>query len=265
MIIKNVFILTDLEGVAGVTSFNQIKKMTPSYEDAKLLLTKELNAIIRGINSFDAKIQVYLWDGHGDGGIDTKYLLPIKKYISPKDKINFADVLRKNAINVLIFVGQHAMSNSGGNLCHTMSSDSVDYYKINGNQIGEFGLWAAMAGELNVPTIFLSGDDIACAEARKLIPSIKTCEVKKTTAWESAESLPYEQVYQNLVSDIQFALKVAGNIIPFKIKLPISFEIALRPPNPIKDLLKKGGKKLTDYSVQFEAKTMEEILDRKII
>ena len=262
--VKNLFILTDLEGVAGVSRFDQVQQGSPDYEESKRLLTRELNAVIRGINSFDAKVGVFVWDGHGAGGINRSNLLQIQKYFEPK-RLDFCNVLRKNEINALIFIGQHSMSNSGGNLCHTMSHESVNYYKINGREIGEFALWAAMAGEINIPTIFLSGDDFACAEAKKFIPSIRTCEVKKTTGWESAEPVPLDDIDQKLVTGIQFALKVAGSIAPLKINPPITFEISLRPPHSIKDLLKRGGKKLNDYTVQYEAKSMEELLNRKII
>ena len=71
-------------------------------------------------------------------------------------------------------------------LSHTYSSRSIEYYKINGLLVGEFGCRAAMAGELDVPTVFISGDDKAVAEAKQLIPNIYAVETKQGLGQELA-------------------------------------------------------------------------------
>ena len=46
---KNLFIITDLEGVAGVTRFEQAQGNSPWIGHARDLFTAELNAVIQGI------------------------------------------------------------------------------------------------------------------------------------------------------------------------------------------------------------------------
>lgn len=51
---------------------------------------------------------------------------------------------------------------------------SVQYYRLNGVNIGEFAAFANWSGLNGVPTIFLAGDDKAALEARMFIPKIET-------------------------------------------------------------------------------------------
>jgi hypothetical protein len=49
---------------------------------------------------------------------------------------------------------------------------------LNGCPIGEIGCLAAIAGAMEVPTVFLSGDDKACAKAAALNPQMVTVATK---------------------------------------------------------------------------------------
>ena len=114
---------------------------------------------------------------------------PVDTYLPPHSLV-LSDYFPKNGIDALLFIGQHSMAGTpNGNLAHTMSSKFVEYYKLNDHFIGEFGLRAAIAGELGIPTIFISGDNLACLEARNLIPNIVECPVKKSLGLEQAEAL----------------------------------------------------------------------------
>ena len=42
---------------------------------------------------------------------------------------------------------------------------------------------AAMAGNMNIPTVFISGDDKAIEEAKTLIPNIHFSKQKKVMDW----------------------------------------------------------------------------------
>ena len=64
-------IMTDLEGVAGIANFEDwCGSESKYYDKAKMLLTEEVNAAIRGF--FDAGAdEIVVVDGHGPGAIDT--------------------------------------------------------------------------------------------------------------------------------------------------------------------------------------------------
>ncbi|MBD3350757.1 MAG: peptidase M55 [Candidatus Lokiarchaeota archaeon] len=277
--LRNLFILTDLEGVAGVTKFKQTREKGIENEKAKELLTQELNAVIDGINDLDDNIQIHIWDGHGSGGIIPEKLKPIETYIPHKSKKRFSmqDFFMENHIEALAFVGQHAMAGTpNANLAHTMSSRTIEYYKLNEMEIGEFGLRAALAGELGVPTIFISGDDKACNEAEDLIPNIVSAVVKNGTGLESAESLPFNEVYALLEKKIKISIKNMSKIEPYTINTPVTLEKRYRKENTFSvrfkwfyQLLKIFNKKRAEYvdhrTIRWKADSVRELENLKII
>src|SRR5215204_3250843 len=134
-----VFMVTDMEGVAGVVSFSQ--QSFPDgkyYDEAKKLETAEVNAAVDGL--LDAGVSdVLVWDGHGAGGISFEDLHPAAKLLHgrpspPWSRLN--EVIAQ--YDVVVIVGQHAMAGtSTGNQNHTQNSTSIDYYKLNDKLIGE--------------------------------------------------------------------------------------------------------------------------------
>ena len=170
------FILTDLEGVAGVHSFTQARKAGPAQkEPGRRQLAKEVNACVEGIRKEvypDAEIDV--WDGHGSGGMFPEDVVGAN-YI-PHTQRPYHDLSGYAAV---LFVGQHAMAGTPfAPLCHTYSSLTIAYYRLNGMFVGEFGARAFLAGLQGVPVIMLAGDDKAAREAQILIPEIETAVVK---------------------------------------------------------------------------------------
>lgn len=186
-----VLIGTDIEGVAGVTSFEDEAYPTGKhYERAKRLLTAEVNATIDGL--LDEGCEDFLvFDGHGPGGIHFDDLHERAKLVHGRPPAPRSE--RKAIIeryDVCIMVGQHAMAGTkDGTLNHTQSSRTVEYYKLNGRFIGEIAQFALFHGCFGLPLIFLSGDVAACAEALDLIPDITTAAVKEGLNRTSAISL----------------------------------------------------------------------------
>ncbi len=204
-----VLMMTDLEGVAGVVTFEQHSYASGKYyEEAKLLLTAEINAAIEGLLQEDVD-DVLVLDGHGPGGITFEALHPVAKLLhgrpSAPDRVRnpiFA------AYDVAVIVGQHAMAGvADGNLAHTQSSRHIDSYTLNGKLIGEIAQFALHCGALGLPLVFLSGDHAACREAEALIPDITTAAVKQGLSRNSAISLSKEASRLLIQERIQLAIQ----------------------------------------------------------
>jgi D-amino peptidase len=74
-----VFMMTDLEGVAGVVTFDDHTYTTGKYyENSRSLLTGEINAAIDGLLAAGVD-DVIVRDGHGSGGIVFEELHPAAK------------------------------------------------------------------------------------------------------------------------------------------------------------------------------------------
>lgn len=188
-----VLMMTDLEGVSGVVGFDD--QTFPSgkyYEQAKRLLTAEVNAAVDGMLE-EGVHDVLVLDGHGAGGIVFEDLHPRARLMHGRPFVlRLPEQLEylRSEFDVSVMIGQHAMAGTpDGNLNHTQSSRTVESYTLNGRPIGELAQWALYCGALGLPVIFLSGDEAACREAEALIDGITTAAVKKGLSRTSAISL----------------------------------------------------------------------------
>jgi len=186
-----VYICTDIEGVSGVTSFEQQAYAHGRYyEQARKLLTAELNAAVDGLLAAGAT-DILVLDGHGPGGVSFEDLHPAARIIHGRPLARGAvisEIVR--TFDVSMMIGQHAMAGTEtGALNHTMNSETVEYHKLNGRTIGEIAQFALYCGALGLPMIFLSGDDVACKEAEDLVAGITTVSVKQGLSRTCAISL----------------------------------------------------------------------------
>jgi len=172
------YIMTDLEGVAGVLNFQEwTGPGKPYYPVARELLTTEVNAAVDGFFEGGAT-EIVVSDGHGPGAIDVTLLDSRVDLLRGWGDGPWPLCLDKS-FDALAFVGQHAKAGTEyAHLCHTQSIAYLDL-TINGVSIGEFGQLAMCASELGVRTIFGSGDEAFAAEARALVPGIETVAVKR--------------------------------------------------------------------------------------
>jgi D-amino peptidase len=242
------FIITDVEGVAGVDSFRKTRGTEPEYiEPPKKQLALEVNACIEGIRLADPQAEVAVWDGHGSGAI---YAGDLRGGTYLREGRPYWSLAGWDA---LLFVGQHAMAGMfHAPLNHTYSSLNVEYYKLNGCFIGEFGLRAYAAGLQGVPTIFLAGDDKAGLEARWFIPEIVTATIKWGKGTEAALHLSSEGACEAIRQAAERAVRKMETIPPFTgFSGPYTLEIRYVHPQgqAKKELL--GGEPRTEVDTEW--------------
>lgn len=173
-----IYIMTDLEGVAGVRDFENWCAPTGRFYDlARKLLTLEVNAALEGFVAAGAT-EFLVADGHGAGAIAIEHLDPRAEMLRGWPT-GWPLGLDDGPFDFLAFVGQHAKAGSEfAHLAHTQSFNYMDL-SVNGISIGEFGQVAMCASELGIRTIFGSGDKAFTEEAQALIPGIETVAVKR--------------------------------------------------------------------------------------
>lgn len=171
------YIITDLEGPAGVDQWKQTREPGPAQEQARALLTDEVNATVSGILDAEPRAIVDVWDGHGSGGLLKEKLHPKASYTRDE---NPRKALLVDSYAAVFFVGQHAMAGTPlAPLAHTYSSRTIAYYRLNGLFVGEFGARAALAGSRGIPVVFVCGDDKTVLEAQAWVPGIVGVAVKR--------------------------------------------------------------------------------------
>ncbi len=246
-----IYIITDLEGPALVSRFEQTRGRTESPEqkrEAMQLLTGEVNAAVDGILDACPQSEIVVWDGHGSGGIDLLSFHPKAQLIArgPIRPPYHLDA----SFSGLFFVGQHAMAGTeNAPLCHTYSSKRIEHYKINGQFVGEFGARAMMAGTFGVPAVFVSGDDKAVAEARALVPGIHAATVKQGLGRELALHLSAQAARELIRTVAAEAVRDMGNIRPVATQPPYTQEIRVQEGVDIEGYLKSGAERIDDRTV----------------
>ena len=171
-----IYIMSDMEGVAGVLNQEEYQKPRALYyERARELTTREVNAAIEGALEAGAT-DFLVADGHGYGAIDPQLLHPAAKLLAGAP-VNYPFGCDES-FDAAFSIGQHAKSNAdGGHLSHTGSFD-LEEKTINGVSLGELGCNMLFCGYFGVPMIFVAGDDACANEAKGLSPDIETVSVK---------------------------------------------------------------------------------------
>lgn len=206
---KRILIALDLEGVNNVVGepYMALSKQTEQWFVAREQAIIEVGAAAAAL--FDAGAEcVALWDNHGGGNnieadkLDAHIQLITSESAQPR--MSFA----KGKFDCICYFGYHAMEGTlGGVLAHTMSSKTVQYYKLNGHYIGEIDMDAYIAAEQGMPSRFFAGGDIACSQAKRAVGDIVTVTTKKELERNRAEFRDNGE----LVSDIKTKIVEAVN------------------------------------------------------
>lgn len=208
-------VMTDIEGVTGVTTFPQAE----NSEFGREMLMNDLMAVLDGIKEAGAEAIVY--DMHTDGRnvdisrIDVPVVMgkPIlgNRYRGVGDRLDG-----------LFLVGLHTMQHTGHLLAHSYLRE-YDAIYLNGLLVGEIGIEAALAGERGIPLKFISGDDMGCAEGEAIIDGLVTCPVKISLGDDTAVCYPPEKTAEMLKKAAGEAVK--ADIKPFAVKSPYEIKI----------------------------------------
>jgi D-amino peptidase len=141
-------------------------------------------------------------------------------------------------------------------LCHTYSSRTVQWYELNGERIGEFGCRTLLAASARVPTIFLSGDDKAVAEAEVFLPGIETVTTKIGGGIERVLHLSAAESQRLIREGVRRAVKRRGKIRLRRATPPYKLVITLLPGADPKPYLDEGGRMTGKSKVVFRSSSL---------
>lgn len=202
-----IFIMTDMEGVAGVLDHDTW--VTPQgryYEAGKRLLTLEVNAAIDGFFAAGAD-EVLVADGHGFGGINIELLDRRAQF--QRGFVGPHPFGCDKTFDAIAWIGQHPKAGTPyGHICHTGWFDVLDV-TLNDLSVGEFGEDLLTAAELGVAPIFGSGCEAFCREANALAPSMNTVPVKRGLEPSQGEELDSEHYRSHFLSAVHLQPETA--------------------------------------------------------
>jgi len=220
-----IFIMTDLEGATGVAG--EWKDFNPGgreHESARRFLTGDVNAAIEGAVEGGAE-DIAVLDGHGAAfSIILEDLNPKAKLIRGRRLLELEGL--DDSFDLMFAIGAHSMAGTtGGILTHTLSHEGINNIWLNGQPVGEIGLWAALGGDYDVPLGLVAGDLAAVKEAEALLGKIETVAVKEATSRFSAKCLHCE-VTRKLISEAaKKTVARATEFSPYKPETPIELRV----------------------------------------
>ena len=228
MMYKRVLFALDLEGVNHVVGepYSGLSRDTSQWCIAREQAVLEVNAAAEAL--FEAGVEkIGLWDNHGGGNNIDGALLDERitlLSVDPKlPRMYFAD----GEYDCICFFGYHTMEGTlGGVLAHTMSSKSIQYYKLNGQYIGEVDMDAYIAAEKGMPSVFFAGGDIACRQARRAVSHIVTVDTKKELSRNEALFRENEAMLADIKREIVQAVKTVSD--PHRLQFPATFEASFK-------------------------------------
>ncbi len=228
-----IYISVDMEGIWGVVHGNQVSADSAEYSAARKWMVEDVNAVINGL--FEAGVQeIVVNDSHGSmRNILAQELNPRASLISGSPKpLSMMEGIDETYSGV-IFVGYHARAGSrAAILDHTISGAAVYFIKINGQEMPELGINAAIAGYWRVPVIMLSGDAETCRQARAILgDKLITVAVKEGVGRYAAKMLPRETALRRLTEAAKEAVGKISGFQPFLPPSPYDFELSLHNSN----------------------------------
>lgn len=185
----NVLISTDIEGVAGVFAVEQTRAGNPEYERARRWMTDEANAAVEGAFAGGAQT-VWVNDSHGGfrnllpDGLDARARVVLGK---PRLLGMMAGLEQRP--DLVFMIGYHAKSQTRGVLAHTINSFAFTQVWLNGVELGEAGLYGALAQEYGAHVALASGDDVFAEETQPLFPAARFERVKTAGGASTGDTL----------------------------------------------------------------------------
>jgi D-amino peptidase len=246
-----VFVVSDMEGVAGITRWEQCEGGHAMYEEGRRLYTAEINAAVRGAKAAGAT-EIVVMDCHGAGeGWDFNSLLPEEldedcEYVVQKRWTEYTEYL-ESGVDAALFVAMHAMAGTrDGVLAHTVSGSSWWRLRFNGVEVGETGINAALCGTWGCPVLLVTGDEASCREGRALLgDGLTTVAVKKGLGRFSARHLPARRARELIEAGARDALRDPAAVAPYDPGRPCEITVDYGTSEHVDRLVGRPGVEIT--------------------
>lgn len=224
-----VYISADMEGVVGVVTGDHLGPTGFEYQKAREWLTDEVNAAIRAARAQGAT-EIVVSDSHGNGENILLDRIPrgvrlVRSWPRPLAMMQGID----ESFDAVLFIGYHASTtNPEGVRSHTMSSSTLTAVRLNGVEVPEAVINAAIAGHFGVPVIMISGDDAIIEEAGRHLGDIEGATLKWNYGFHSAMTVTPEEGQEIIAEKVSGALGRLSEFEPYRLDGPIEVEVSFK-------------------------------------
>ncbi len=257
-----VHISVDMEGVVGAVTSEQLGPGGFEYQRFREFMTNETNAAIEAARAAGAT-EIVVADSHGNGQNLLIDRLPsdITLVRSWPRRLGMMQGIDES-FDAAIFLAYHSSTtNPRGVRAHTMSSGNYAAVTINGVEMPEAGINAALAGHFGVPIVMISGDDAIVEEAQTLIGPMEGAIVKWSYGFHSARTLMPEAAYALIGEKVTRGIERIGELEPYRFEAPLEVELTFKSYMPAEVLSYLPNVERVDaHTVGFTAQDMVEVV-----
>jgi len=222
-----VLISVDMEGIAGVVNSDHVSTSGKDYNRARVWMTEEVNAAVRGALEAGAT-DIIVNDSHGGmRNVLIEKLHPEAQLTSGSPKPYGMMQGIDESIDAVVFIGYHPkIGTLHGILAHTMSSARVFDISINGESMNEGSLNAYLAGYFGVPVVFVAGDKAVVDQLHEIVnPKIVGVAVKEGYTRQAARNLSLEKSRKLIQEGVKRALDNRSSMPLYVPSKPIKLEM----------------------------------------
>ena len=256
-----VYISADMEGIAGVVSGEQLGPTGFEYARFREFMTAEVLAAIAGARDAGAT-EIVVSDSHGNGQNLLIDRLPpevtvVRSWPRPLMMMQGID----SSFHAAILIGYHAgTTNPRGVRAHTISSASIAAVSLNGVEVPEAGISAAIAGHYGVPVVMVSGDDETVDEARRLLGDVEGAVVKRALGFHSAATRTPEAAQAIVRERVRAALARRASFRPYVVTAPVRLDLTFKSYRPAEVLAYLPiVERTTAHAVRFTGRNVLEV------
>ena len=226
-----IYISVDMEGIAGVVSGEQLGPTGFEYGRARQWMTDETLAAIQGARDAGAT-EFVISDAHGNGQNLLIDQLPndvtiIRSWPRPLMMMEGID----STFAAAVFIGYHSStSNMRGVRAHTMSSATLTGVALNGTQMPEGGVNAAIAGHFGVPVVAVSGDDAAVAEVSGIVGGapMEGAVVKRAISFHAAATMTPKAAQELIRAKVKTGVEKRAALKPFALRGSVTLDLSFK-------------------------------------
>lgn len=252
-----VYISVDMEGIAGLVNDSQMSSTGRDYSLGRKLMTEEANAAIDAAFAAGAS-EAIINDSHGSqtnllpDEVDPRATL-ITGSPKPFGMMQGID----SSFDAVIFIGYHAQASTTDAVHDHTYNGQLKAVRLNGREVGEYGLNASLAGHFGVPVVFVSGDRALAEQAKSFIPGAEVLAVKEGTGRTAARTLHPQKAREKIAAGVNAGLARRQQIQPVKLTQPVTIEIELATSAQADSaMMVPGMKRLAGRVVSYTAPDM---------
>lgn len=255
-----IYICADIEGVAGVVSFQHLSPEGFEYQRAREWMTAEVAAAAEAALEAGAS-EIVISDSHGNGQNLLLERLPqgatvVRSWPRP---LEMMQGIEAGGFAGVFLVGHHTGHTAArGVMAHTISGAIMEI-RLNGEPASETRLNAAIAGHFGVPILLATGDDAYVEHALGLLGPIETVTTKWAIGDYSARTRTPAASADLIRAAAGRAFARRSELSPYRLPEPVALDIIYKQRLPAEVMgFMPGVERISATAIRFRAASIIE-------